>query len=117
MWKVMMKQNETLLKHYQGAHNLAVEGKTKCLESLIESGTDINEYDESGNTFLHLACAANKRICYETLVQKGASLSIKNAEGQYALDFLDAAEAEKLRSMAPREEATAACKLTLSSPS
>jgi Ankyrin repeats (many copies) len=112
-WKVKMKHHDLMLStpKIKSTHELARQGKTSSLKGLIAAGTDIDELDESGNTFLHIACSMKRRPMYEQLVQMGASLSIKNAEGQYALDFLDAEEAEKLRSMAPREEATAACKL------
>ena len=69
IWKKEMQKNNALLQIYKGSHILASSGKASSLKSLLDCGTDINEQDENGDTFLHLAIRNKQRNLYEKLVQ------------------------------------------------
>ena len=103
-WKKEMQKNEALLKIYKGSHNLAASGKASSLKSLIDSGTDINEQDAQGDTFLHLAVRNKQKNLYEKLIQWGCKLEIKNSKGEFPLDGItDPKEQDSLRKLAPAD--------------
>ena len=71
LWKKEMQKNDALLQIYKGSHVLASSGKASSLKSLLDCGTDINEQDENGDTFLHLAIRNKQKNLYEKLIQWG----------------------------------------------
>ena len=102
-WKKELQKNEALLKIYKGSHTLAAAGKASSLKSLLDSGTDIDEQDSEGNTFLHLAVMNKQRNMCEKLIQWGCKLDVRNAKGYYPLDGLSPEDQECLRKLAPAE--------------
>jgi ankyrin repeat protein len=54
---------------------------------LITFNARINAQDSKGNTPLHYCVAFNNAAVMQVLLDKGASLDIRNNKGQTALDF------------------------------
>ena len=102
IWKKELQKNDALLQIYKGSHILASSGKASSLKSLLDCGTDINEQDENGDTFLHLSMRNKQKNLYEKLIQWGCKLDVKNSRGEYALDSItDPVEQENLRKLSP----------------
>lgn len=60
----------------------------RIVRTLVEHGADINAVDRAGNTVLHLAVIEQNIAKVKLLVELGADKSIKNSNGQIALELL-----------------------------
>ncbi len=71
----------------------AVQGRQpadlRILEQLILRGADINAQGEYGTTALHIACAWGQLEAVKYLVEKGADLEIKDADGLTPKDVVE----------------------------
>ena len=54
---------------------------------LVENGSKINHQDATGRTPLHYASELGKTRCIPFLLQKGASVEIRDKHGKTALDL------------------------------
>jgi ankyrin repeat protein len=62
---------------------------TSLRVSLLKSGADPNRQDYNGNTALHHAVMANLRDAIPLLINYGASVNVKNNDGQTPLDLAE----------------------------
>ena len=56
----------------------AVNGRVKCMELLIQAGSDVNEQDEYGNAALMMASHHCSDKCVQLLLKKEADVKKKN---------------------------------------
>ncbi len=66
-------------------HAAALDGDTKRVSALIESGVDVNARTESGSYALNGAAAANEIEIIEMLLARGADPNVQNGEGDTPL--------------------------------
>ncbi|XP_059477541.1 26S proteasome non-ATPase regulatory subunit 10-like [Neocloeon triangulifer] len=89
------------IKDSRGAtalHRAASQGRTPIVNILIAvPGIDLSPADIDGNTPLHLACEEDRRDDALELVQRGASLSIKNKEEKTPMDLASPGLGKQLR--------------------
>ncbi|KAM7400589.1 hypothetical protein PAMA_005001 [Pampus argenteus] len=76
----------------------AREGDISALSKLLsgQEAPDINCRDSAGNTPLHCAAYRGQKQCIIKLLKSGASLSIKNNNGQTALDLVRTDELKQI---------------------
>lgn len=68
---------------------LVLEGASETqLKVAIHSGANLNQQDESGNTALHYACAANNTTAIQTLILAGAEVGLVNKEGKTPINLI-----------------------------
>lgn len=60
-------------------------GEDGLVEDLLAAGADVNGADQHGNTALHVAAAKASEAVAECLLQRGASATVKNADGHSAV--------------------------------
>jgi ankyrin repeat protein len=53
----------------------------------VENGAHINDQDAAGRTPLHYAAETGKSRCIPFLLQKGASVDIRDKHGKTAIDL------------------------------
>lgn len=68
-------------------HDAAKKGDLKRIETLIETGTNINAIDENDLTALHYAALEGNRSIAQLLVDKGADINAQNREGWTPLHY------------------------------
>ena len=54
----------------------------KILDLMVEAGVDLDAVDDAGRTAMHLVCTKKKRDFMERLIEKGASLEVKDKYNQ-----------------------------------
>ena len=57
------------------------------LKDLIDSGLNINEQDEEGNTYLHYCIKSGNSEMVKILCQSGANIELKNIYGKSPVDI------------------------------
>ena len=62
-------------------HEAAYEGKSRCLETLVQCGADVDIRDREGWTPLHAAVCGGNRKCVAFLLRNGADGRSKNDDG------------------------------------
>lgn len=62
-------------------HEAAYEGKSRCLEVLVQCGADVDIRDREGWTPLHAAVCGGNRKCVSLLLKNGADARAKNDDG------------------------------------
>lgn len=62
-------------------HEAAYEGKSRCLEVLVQCGADVDIRDREGWTPLHAAVCGGNRKCVSFLLRNGADARSKNDDG------------------------------------
>jgi len=63
----------------------SILGETEIVKKLLESGVDVNEKNEEGETALHIASLVNNVEIVKLLLESGADVNVKNTLGQTAL--------------------------------
>ncbi|KAL8443453.1 hypothetical protein Emed_006808 [Eimeria media] len=71
------------------------EGFVDIVRLLIDRGADVNHTDDSGETPLHVAIAADQDEIVALLIDAGADTSIKNNEGNSCAELLEQNKASK----------------------
>lgn len=59
----------------------------EMIESIVDSGANLDLYDNNGNTALIISSKLEKEDIIKLLIDSNADLSIKNKEGYTALDI------------------------------
>jgi len=67
------------------AAELARQGKTEELSTLLKQGLDVNLRDTKGNTHLMIAAYQGRAEAVAMLLKAGASVDLRNAKGQTPL--------------------------------
>eukprot|EP00092_Neocalanus_flemingeri_P007076 GFUD01007645.1.p1 GENE.GFUD01007645.1~~GFUD01007645.1.p1 ORF type:complete len:318 (+),score=91.98 GFUD01007645.1:69-956(+) len=76
------------------------EGKFADIKLVVESGADLDEVDEDGNTALHVAVLGGQYNTAVLLLNRGCSLATKNAEGLTGLQMAQSMEGRTVFAMA-----------------
>ncbi|XP_038712304.1 uncharacterized protein LOC120006359 isoform X2 [Tripterygium wilfordii] len=72
-------------------------GDTAAVKKLLSEGVDANYHDKQGSSLLHLGALFNRTDIVFTLMEHGASLDSKNAQGETPLDCAPATLQYKMR--------------------
>lgn len=81
-------QYKEFLEDKFGVHLAASRNNEKALEYLVCSkGCDINQYNDSGSTPLHVAIEMDQRQAIRWLLAHGADLHLQDAEGRTPLEL------------------------------
>lgn len=70
----------------EGLREAIKNGDTAAVKKLLSEGVDANYHDKQGLSVLHLAALFNQTDIVFTLMECGASLGYKNAQGETPLD-------------------------------
>ncbi|KAK3716079.1 hypothetical protein QZH41_007248 [Actinostola sp. cb2023] len=62
-------------------HEASYEGKSRCVEILVQCGADVDIRDREGWTPLHAAVCGGNRQCVAFLLKSGANIRSKNDDG------------------------------------
>lgn len=65
----------------------AKDGNTKCLQWIVQTGSDIDACDDSGMTALHWAVQNNHQDTVKLLLKQGASVSCQDSQGNTPLHY------------------------------
>ncbi|KAJ0260232.1 Ankyrin repeat family protein [Hirschfeldia incana] len=88
-------------KEYQvsgeGLREAIKNGDTAGVKKLLNEGVDANYHDKQGMSVLHLAVLFNQTDIALVLMEHGASLDYKNAQGETPLDCAPATLQYKMR--------------------
>ncbi|KAH7519368.1 hypothetical protein FEM48_Zijuj08G0028600 [Ziziphus jujuba var. spinosa] len=89
------------LKDYEvngeGLREAIKNGDHAAVKKLLSEGVDANYHDKQGLSLLHLAAVFNQTDIVFTLMESGASLDYKNAQGETAFDCAPATLQYKMR--------------------
>lgn len=78
-------------------HCACIGGNTECVRLLLLSGHfNINEQDVEGLTPLHYAVAFEQADCVRLLLEQGADSTLKDNEGDTAVDYAQEAENDEI---------------------
>ena len=92
--KIIMKLEKNSLP------SAVIEGNFADIKLLVESGADLDEVDDYGDTALHLAVTAGQYNTTVLLLNRGCSLGTKNAEGLTCLQLAQRTEGRTVFAMA-----------------
>lgn len=70
----------------EGMREAIKNGDTAAVKKLLGQGVDANYHDKQGSSLLHLAAVFNQTEIAFALMDSGASLNYKNAQGETPLD-------------------------------
>jgi hypothetical protein len=70
-------------------HFAAKQGDIAIITVLIDEKIDLDLEDKNNNTALHLAIFAKKKDVANELIKRGASIRIRNSQGQTALSLIN----------------------------
>ena len=68
----------------QSIHEAAAAGDVAAIRELVESGVDVNVFNEDGFTPLHLAVRRGQREAIEALLASGADVNLEHAGSGFA---------------------------------
>ena len=71
-----------------------------AIKLFVESGADVNDVNDAGNTALHYAAQTGSTRIVEFLASKGARLDVQNYQGKTPLDLAKGAT----RALEPEEK-------------
>ena len=74
-----------LLRAAQGGHLVTIKALTRVTQTRGDNATtqiDVSRPNTDGNTPLHLACENGDTECVNVLLEAGANLAVRNAEGK-----------------------------------
>lgn len=77
-------------------HIAAQYGHVEMIELLVTSGSEVNRQDLGGNTPLHLAAPLKTFAACLKLFELGASIDLKNNQGQLAYDLAEAGDVREV---------------------
>jgi ankyrin repeat protein len=80
-------------------HVSSAKGYTRVMKLLIQSGANVNAFDNDGWTPLHAAAHWEQEEACKILAESGADFSIKTYSGQTPFDVCDNDMATKLRAL------------------
>ncbi|XP_022147653.1 vacuolar protein sorting-associated protein 27 isoform X2 [Momordica charantia] len=81
----------------EGLREAIKNGDTNAVKKLLSEGVDANYHDKQGLSLLHLAAVFNQTDIVFALIESGARLDYKNAQGETPLDCAPAALQYKIR--------------------
>ncbi|XP_050219222.1 uncharacterized protein LOC126669720 [Mercurialis annua] len=81
----------------EGLREAIKNGDTAAVKKLLSEGVDANYRDRQGLSLLHLAALFNRTDIVFTLMDSGATLDYKNAQGETPLDCAPATLQYKMR--------------------
>lgn len=81
----------------EGLREAIKNGDTAAVKKLLSEGVDANYRDKQGLSLLHLAALFNQTDIVCTLMECGASMDYKNAQGETPLDCAPATLQYKMR--------------------
>ncbi|KAL5572267.1 hypothetical protein UlMin_021864 [Ulmus minor] len=81
----------------EGLREAIKNGDTTAVKKLLSQGVDANYHDKQGLSLLHLAAVFNQTEIVFTLMDSGANLQYKNAQGETPLDCAPATLQYKMR--------------------
>ncbi|CAF1862565.1 unnamed protein product [Brassica oleracea var. botrytis] len=81
----------------EGLREAIKNGDTAGVKKLLSEGVDANYHDKQGMSVLHLAVLFNQTDIALMLMEHGASLDYKNAQGETPLDCAPATLQYKMR--------------------
>ncbi|KAJ4708878.1 vacuolar protein sorting-associated protein 27 isoform X1 [Melia azedarach] len=81
----------------EGLREAIKNGDTAAVKKLLSEGVDANFHDKQGMSLLHLAALFNRTDIAFTLMECGASMDYKNAQGETPLDCAPATLQYKMR--------------------
>lgn len=81
----------------EGLREAIKNGDTAAVKKLLSEGVDANYRDKQGLSLLHLAALFNRTDIVFTLMESGASMDYKNAQGETPLDCAPATLQYKMR--------------------
>ena len=77
----------------------AYEGNTVEVQSLIETGADVNEKDASGRTALMIAANRGHTYVVQLLLERGADAGVRDNNGTSAIEFAESRGFQRIVSM------------------
>ncbi|XP_022968016.1 vacuolar protein sorting-associated protein 27-like isoform X1 [Cucurbita maxima] len=81
----------------EGLREAIKNGDTYAVKKLLSEGVDANYHDKQGLSLLHVAAVFNQTDIVFALIESGASLDYKNAQGETPLDCAPASLQYKIR--------------------
>uniref|UniRef100_A0A803QUA2 FYVE-type domain-containing protein n=1 Tax=Cannabis sativa TaxID=3483 RepID=A0A803QUA2_CANSA len=81
----------------EGMREAIKNGDTAAVKKLLSQGVDANYHDKQGLSLLHLAAVFNQTEIVFSLMDSGANLNYKNAQGETPLDCAPATLQYKMR--------------------
>ncbi|KAG6590065.1 Lateral signaling target protein 2-like protein, partial [Cucurbita argyrosperma subsp. sororia] len=81
----------------EGLREAIKNGDTIAVKKLLSEGVDANYHDKQGLSLLHVAAVFNQTDIVFALIESGASLDYKNAQGETPLDCAPASLQYKIR--------------------
>ncbi|KAA0055738.1 vacuolar protein sorting-associated protein 27 [Cucumis melo var. makuwa] len=81
----------------EGLREAIKNGDTIAVKKLLSEGVDANYHDKQGLSLLHVAAVFNQTDIVFALIENGASLDYKNAQGETPLDCAPASLQYKIR--------------------
>lgn len=89
----------------EGLREAIKNGDSAAVKKLLSEGVDANYHDKQGLSLLHLAALFNRTDIVFILMESGASMDYKNAQGETPLDCAPATLQHKMRKKLEEGEA------------
>lgn len=88
----------------EGLREAIKNGDTAAAKRLLSEGVDANYHDKQGSSLLHLAALFNQTDIAFALMERGANVEYKNAQGETPLDCAPATLQYKMRTKLKESE-------------